>query len=266
MAAARLATGIRLRTLVLASAAASVVFSQNVSAASLNGSRGSLRRQNAIARDHNYTYLRSASQVSRFVSGGYLVPLDGNRNYELVNVSFPYARPELRTFIDRLSGQYRSACGEKLIVTSLTRPYSAQPDNASPLSVHPTGMAVDLRLSNQRGCRSWLERVLLSLESKGVLEATRERHPPHYHVAVYPKQYSTYVNQLGKDRGQIHVVRSGETLWKIAKAYGTTVSTITVANGLAGSALRPGQRLSIPNYQIEASSPVIGPKAIDGSP
>ena len=32
----------------------------------------------------------------------------------------------------------------------------------------------------------------LSLEERGVLDVTRERNPPHYHVAVFPKQYQSY--------------------------------------------------------------------------
>ena len=82
------------------------------------------------------------------------------------------------------------------MVTSLTRPLSRQPRNASSRSVHPTGMALDVRRSNSRSCRSWLESVLLSLEGSGVLEATRESYPPHYHIAVYPQPYARYVDNL----------------------------------------------------------------------
>ena len=168
---------------------------QGASAQSLRGSSASLDRQVAQARGHDFTRLTGAAQLRRFVDAGLLVHLAGNRDYTLVDVSFPFARPEVRLFVERLSSQYRRACGERLVVTSLTRPLSHQPRNASDRSVHPTGMAIDLRRPAGR-CRGWLEAVLLSLEARGVLEATRERRPPHYHVAVYPKPYAAYVSAL----------------------------------------------------------------------
>lgn len=217
-------------------------------AASLKGSRGSLHRQNQVARQHDYTYLRTRSDVQRFVRAGYLVPLAGNPNYQLTGVSFPYARPEVRLFVERLSGQYRSACGEPLVITSLTRPQSRQPHNASPLSVHPTGMALDVRMSRNGSCRNWLESTLLSLERSGVLDATRERRPPHYHIALFPNQYEGYVTRLEGPRrkGRNYVVARGDTLWEISRRFGTSVASIREANGLRSGLIRPGQSLKIP--------------------
>ncbi len=54
-------------------------------------------------------------------------------------------------------------------------------------------MAVDFRISNNAKARAWLEGVLLNLEGKGLLDVTRERRPPHYHVALFPDAYRTYV-------------------------------------------------------------------------
>ena len=119
---------------------------EGVPAQSLRGSSASLDRQVAQARRHDFTHLASPPQVRRFVDAGLLVHLSGNRDYTLVDVSFPFARPEVRLFVERLSSQYRGACGEQLVVTSLTRPLSHQPRNASDRSVHPTGMAIDLRV------------------------------------------------------------------------------------------------------------------------
>lgn len=226
-----------------------------LAAQSLRGSPASLDRQNDQARGHDYTYLASAAQVRRFIESGYLVRLDGNPDYSLKAVSFPYARPEVKMFVERLAAQYRRACGEELVVTSLTRPLSRQPRNASDRSVHPTGMAIDLRRSNSPACRSWLERVLLDLEGKRVLEATRERRPPHYHVAIFPRPYATYVAQLtGTEAepervapGEVdHRVARGESLWVIAQRYGTTLDSIRQANGLSSSRIYAGQLLRVP--------------------
>lgn len=252
-------------------ALALTVSATSVEAQTLRGSRTSMVRQNSVARDHDYTFLRTTSDVSRFVDRGYLVPVTGNSNYELAGVSFPYARPQVRTFVQRLSAQYRAACGEKLVVTSLTRPQSRQPRNASSRSVHPTGMAIDLRVSDRRSCRSWLEGTLLSLERNGVLDATREYRPPHYHIALYPSQYDAYVGQLASatepratdaartvastsdataarpvDDTLRYRVRSGDSLWRIARSHGTTVNYLRQINNLSTSRIYAGQVIEIP--------------------
>jgi hypothetical protein len=230
-------------------------------AQSLRGSRASLVRQNRQAKVHDYTYLKRPADVQRFVEAGYLVRIRGNADYELARVSFPYARPEVRVFLERLGQQYRAACGEKLVVTSLVRPITRQPHNASPLSVHPTGMAIDLRRSSKAACRNWLERVLLQLEGQGTLEATRETRPPHYHVALFPKPYLRYVARLEAtpvrlassgdtnadgDATTAYRVRRGDSLWTIARRHGTTVDALKEANGLRSARLLAGQRLQIP--------------------
>lgn len=43
-----------------------------------------------------------------------------------------------------------------------------------------------------------------------------------------------------------HTVRKGDTLYGLAKKYGTTVGKIQSANGISGSVIRIGQRLKIP--------------------
>lgn len=257
-----------LRALILTSAAvAAAVAAPTVEAQSLRGSVASMDRQNREARAHDFSYLNTGSRVLRFVDAGYLVPVRANRDYDLHAVSYPYARPEVALFIRRLASQYRAACGEKLVVTSLTRPISRQPRNASARSVHPTGMAVDLRYSANRRCRSWLEDVLLGLENGGVVEATRERYPPHYHVAVFPNKYASYVARMGEDVRTAPVtrvasaerttaptpadrvayqVRSGDSLWSIARRHNTTVDRIRAANSLRGSRIVPGQVLEVP--------------------
>jgi hypothetical protein len=165
-------------------------------AQSLLGSRESLLRQDEQAQAHGFSYLRTTADVRDYAKRGVLVRLHGNSDYDIESdeVSFPYARPEVKLFIERLADQYRSACGEKLVVTSLTRPITRQPRNASVLSVHPTGMAADLRRSFIPSCRSWLEATLLDLEGRNVLEATREQYPPHYHVALFPAPYLRSIN------------------------------------------------------------------------
>lgn len=220
-------------------------------AQSLRGSLRSLDVQNRAAREHDFTFTSTRAQVRRFLSAGLLVPLEGNDDYVVHRVSFPYVRPEVRTFVERLADQHRRACGRKLVVTSAIRPEARQPRNASSRSVHPTGMAVDLRRTNHMACRAWLENLLLYLEEQGVVEATRESRPPHYHVAVFPRPYARYVALLAA-RDEIpggvveYQVRSGDSLWEIARRMGVTVPELRAANRLSSDRIHPGQRLQVP--------------------
>lgn len=53
---------------------------------------------------------------------------------------------------------------------------------------------------------------------------------------------------------KVHVVEKGHSLWSIAKRYGVTVKAIEAQNGLrSGAAIRPGQRLEIPEPGQKAS-------------
>ena len=233
-------------------------------AQSLRGSRASLDIQNQMAKSHEFTYLGTRSELEKFVRLGYLVPVEPSADFELHDVSFPYTRPETDLFVNRLAGQYRAACRERLVVTSLTRPATLQPRNASDRSVHPTGMAVDLRVPPTASCRRWLERVLLDLEDHRVIEATRERHPAHYHIAVFPDPYQDWVEgrtttvriaqtaapkptggAAAKAVTRYHV-RTGDSLWNIARKHGTTVAQLRAKNELASNRIRPGQVLEVP--------------------
>ena len=47
----------------------------------------------------------------------------------------------------------------------------------------------------------------------------------------------------------VHTVTAGESLWKIARYYGTTVETLHQINQLQTDQLRPGQTLFLPQPQ-----------------
>jgi LysM repeat protein len=233
-----------------------LVSGQTAFGQSLRGSSSSLDQQNRQALRHEFTYLTGRQDVARFVGAGLLVPVGGNAHYKLTDVAFRVARPEVRLFVERLAAQFYATCGTRLVVTSLTRPKSHQPSNASARSVHPTGMAFDLRVPTTVSCRRWLESTLLALEGRRVLDVTLERHPAHFHVALFPGPYLAHVAAVGRPptarvasperpRGS-HTVRRGETLWRIAQTYATTPSAIRQANGLPSTTVRTGQRLVIP--------------------
>jgi hypothetical protein len=239
--------GLLFATLILALAPS------GLHAQSLQGSPASLDIQNRIARQHDFTYIDTPQRVDYFAAQGWLVRVRPTADLVLDNeVSHPYARPEVQLFVQRLAGQYHRACGEKLVVTSLTRPTSQQPSNASERSVHPTGMAVDLRYSTNRRCRAWLEGVLTSLERQRVIEATRERSPVHYHVAVFPHEYAQYVAALeSREREQLgdvlaYKVQRGDSLWEIARSHGMSVDELKAVNGINGNRIYAGQVIDVP--------------------
>ena len=151
-----------------------------------------MKHQHGVAVEHHYTFLKTPDQVRDYVAKGRLEQFSGNANYVLNEVSFPYARREVRLFVERIAGDYRTANGGTLVVTSLTRPNLLQPRNAHELSVHPTGMAVDFRVPEDTTSRQWLEKTLVAMEKDGLIDATRERHPPHYHVAVFREPFLAY--------------------------------------------------------------------------
>jgi len=231
--------------LLATASAAAVTPTSPVLAQSLSGSPASMTHQNQEAVRYGYSFLENAQAVNQFVDRGHLVKVAPNRYMELSDVSYPYARPGVKMFLDRLSAQYLAACGDKMVITSLTRPLNKQPANASSASVHPTGMAADLRIPQKSSCRSWLERTLLSLEGSGVIDVTRERHPPHYHVAVFTQSYEQYVTTMS-DSSTEYVVRRGDTLSKIAGRTGVSIAQLRAANGMSGDLLQVGQKLQVP--------------------
>lgn len=156
----------------------------------LKGTRAAVVAAHEVAKRHDLTPVRDAAQAERFAKRGILVEVKESDHVALHDVGYPYARPALALFIERLGAQYYGACKERLVVTSLVRPQDEQPWNASDYSVHPHGIAVDFRVPNA-ACRAWLEKTLLTLEERGVIDATRERRPPHYHVVVFP-HYTAY--------------------------------------------------------------------------
>ncbi|MDG2282309.1 MAG: DUF5715 family protein [Longimicrobiales bacterium] len=242
------------RTLLLGFAVFAVTAFSTLSAdaQTLRGSRASMDRQVSVARQHDFTFIDTPERVRHFVDQGWLVRVESTRDFIVKNdVRYPYARPEVDLFAKRLGRQYRQACGEQLVVTSLTRPTTRQPRNASDRSVHPTGMALDLRYSWNRACREWLQGVLSSLERQGVLEATLESNPRHYHVALFPQQYASYVQALlarsdGVPELREYRVRRGDSLWMIAREHGITVGELRDVNGIQGSRIFVGQLIDVP--------------------
>jgi hypothetical protein len=162
----------------------------------LAGSPSSMVHQHQVAVSEEYSFLRTPKDVQKLASAGALVRVEDNEDLTLSKVSYPFTRPEVKAFVERFAAEYHDATGTKLVVTSLTRPESTQPKNAHKLSVHPAGMAVDLRVPADAGSRAYLEKSLLAMERAGVLDVTREHTPAHYHIAVFADAYGPYAARL----------------------------------------------------------------------
>ena len=253
------------KSLPLGALALSFVVASGAAGQSLRGSPASIDRMYRQAVQHDLDFYRTSSGVRNAANAGALVRMSGNADYQLHQVSQPYVLPATRTFVQRLGAQYRSYCGEKLVVTSATRPQSQRLANSTAKTVHPTGMAIDLRKPTRARCLTWLRNTLTSLEGRGLIEATEERNPPHFHVAVFPGPYQRYVG--GASSGATRVaststqaaaraaatssqttyrVRPGDSLWTIARRVNVSVDRLKSANSLRSSRIVAGQTLIIP--------------------
>src|SRR4051812_6552430 len=148
------------------------------------GSPASVDLMYTSAHEKDLAFLHSRGDIYQAAAEGDLALLNVNEDVSLERVTFPFVLPSTRNFVDSLGAQYHAACGERIAVTSGARPIDEQPRNASPKSVHPTGMAVDFRRPSTGPCLTWLRNSLIDLEKRGVVEATEEHHPAHFHVAV----------------------------------------------------------------------------------
>ncbi|UCF68633.1 MAG: peptidoglycan DD-metalloendopeptidase family protein [Acidobacteriota bacterium] len=101
---------------------------------------------------------------------------------------------------------------------------------------------------------------------------SRESGPPPAPRAtaeVYEEVPEQILEQAPRVAGIVHVVRRGETLWRISRAYGVALSTLVEANHLDDpNRIAVGQRLWIPGAtrEREMPRPAPGPDAspVDG--
>lgn len=237
-------------------------------AQSLHGSKASVNLMYTSARGKELDFLRTPDAVYKAAVAGELKLISITDDLDLGHVMFPFVLPATLRFADSLAKAYHAGCGERLVVTSGTRPLDEQPPNASPLSVHPTGMAIDFRKASD-ACRAWMRTNLLALEDRHVIEATEEMHPPHFHVAVLRQSTELHPSTVlaaqsaaqpaakpGAARtataaGEVasgsdtYVVQRGDNLWTIARRNNTTTFRLQHINHLESSDLKPGQVLKL---------------------
>ena len=154
--------------------------------ATLRGSRAAVDHAYSRAKRDGLAFARSRREIERGARQGEYVRLSRSSSaYRLRGVTVPYVRPATRAFVASFGADYRRSCGEPLTVTSAMRPTTMHLANSVQKTVHPTGMAVDLRAPRRSGCRAWMRSALIGLERQGMVNATEERRPAHFHVVVY---------------------------------------------------------------------------------
>jgi LysM repeat protein len=242
-------------------------------AQTLKGSHASVELMYTAAHSHDLAFLKTRDDVYAAAMSGALEMISITEDLTLNKVAYPFVLPYTHRFADSLAAAYHAGCGERLEVTSGSRPIDEQPRNASPESVHPTGMAVDFHKPGG-ACLTWLRTNLLALENRGVIEATEEKHPAHFHVAVLTQlreppiklvsssspatkqsatttsgKVSTAAGDValapGTSTPQTYRVRAGDNLWTIAERHNTTTDQLKKLNNLRTTRLKVGQELKI---------------------
>jgi 5'-nucleotidase / UDP-sugar diphosphatase len=66
-------------------------------------------------------------------------------------------------------------------------------------------------------------------------------------VAMVPKTASPVASPKKTAGGTVYLVKSGDTLTRIAKAHGTTIAALKSANNLASDRINVGEKLKIPS-------------------
>ena len=252
----------------------------------LHGSKQSVEKMYQFALTHHMPFYLTPVNVDDAIAKGRLVALAGDSTYELTRgVGFAYSTREAKQFVLAFAPQYLAACGVPLTLTSAARPMSRQPHNANPHSVHPTGIAVDIRRPAAGPCLTWVRGALATLEERGVVEATEEHHPVHLHVAVLvqpgakivlpnlvrtvvarqvttpPIPVTAVVAAAGdvklapatKDTPKTprsYTVRQGDTMWDIANRSGVSMAELKKANAHLASTLKPGTTLVLPERDV----------------
>jgi hypothetical protein len=223
---------VSVKTLLLAlSALCSLLFvGESVAEVTLEGSKAAVDSAYAKAKAEGLDFLQTGDSIREYVKKGYRVAVMESSHLLLHDVGYPYAVPAVELFARRLAAQYVANCGQRLVVTSLMRPLDEPEKNGSKYTVHPTGMAIDLRIPGGE-CRTWLEGTLLFLEGERVLDATREKGPPHYHVVVYPTEYTAYVRNKQETESNPEENWFQNLFSAFAPALGYVVLALTVAVG-----------------------------------
>ncbi len=163
--------------------------------ASLVGGEVSSSEQQFRYAEQSGVVIIMSDNFDGLVRSGDLVRLEGP-NIRLRSASvIPYVLPSTKVFVLQLAHDFgQQGCGELVVNDALRVAGNVMPSAASSYSVHPRGMAVDIRVNGiSEQCETWMNTYLMEKETEGKVDATREhwkvvrgqRVPnPHFHLVV----------------------------------------------------------------------------------
>lgn len=149
----------------------------------VGGCQTSSLQQHSYALKQNLTFVTSAAEYQTLIAQGHFVRLKGPHLQVLAKR--PYALPSTVSFMQEMSAAYQATgCGQ-VVVKDAVRLMSERPPNGSWYSVHPAGMAIDIRIRYiAPECADWLRMYVRQKEAAGAVDGTHELHPEHLHIVV----------------------------------------------------------------------------------
>lgn len=172
--------------------------------------------------------------------GGYWLWVPASRGPEIQRayLASDFRRDRgLGTYVVR-PGDYLGRLAERSGIR-MARIQELNPD----VSFNPLLVGARLRLP-----REAVQRLTESRERAEAALAAASAPAPAPQASASPSPAPAAAAPAG-ERGRVHAVRPGETLWQIARDNRTTVEALQRANGLDGSTIRPGMELTLPEEE-----------------
>ena len=149
----------------------------------VGGCQTTSEQQMQYAKGRQIPLMTTVAQYEERKATGHFVPFEGP--YLLVLAKRPYALPSTVAFVTQMSVAYNAAGCGKLVVRDALRLTTERPKNGSIHSVHPAGMAIDIRVKYIKSeCADWLRSYFRLKEAAGKVDGTHELEPEHLHVVV----------------------------------------------------------------------------------
>lgn len=161
----------------------------------VGGEVSSSEQQYGYATEQHVPFMTSEALYQSSIQDGRLVLLAGP--YLDVQAKRPFVLPSTAAFVRRLSAEYYAAGCGLLVVTDAARLTSERPWGSSIHSVHPAGMAVDIRTRYiPIECADWLRAYVSQMEAEGKVDGTQEWKPEHLHLVVPLEPRGPYLVQV----------------------------------------------------------------------
>jgi hypothetical protein len=149
----------------------------------VGGEVSSSKQQFGYAMENQLPFMTNEADYETRIASGYFVRLEGP--FLEVHAKRPYALPSTVAFATEMSVAYNTfGCG-RLVIKDTLRLTTERPKNGSPESVHPAGMALDIRTKYiPVECADWLRTYISQKEAEGKVDGTQEWKPEHLHIVV----------------------------------------------------------------------------------